>query len=259
LTNERLKILQSNTKSPTEPIASAKATTMGPDPSTKPDYENIVGPLGRAVDKLFLEVFKHQLCQQVGYESTAEGYQGIIETTQFLNKQSSDRDTIHTKAQATLQSLFPSWLPGAYAALFSKPFPEFSARMNAWATWWAGTWLMGECDINDVEFDDGHVGERQGLLVKRCRFLEEAGCASVCVNSCKIPTQNFFAQDMGLPLTMEPNYETFECQFNFGKEPTVETELAAASVPCLQRCPTAGALRNQHSQPSDQCSLLESQ
>ena len=73
--------------------------------------------------------------------------------------------------------------------------------MNAWATYVAGTWLMGECEVNDVELFDADsesgvtTGKNQGLLVKRCRFLEEAGCASVCVNSCKIPTQNFFLHD----------------------------------------------------------------
>jgi hypothetical protein len=30
----------------------------------------------------------------------------------------------------------------------------------------------------------------------RCRYLEEAGCASICINSCKVPTQEFFAKDM---------------------------------------------------------------
>lgn len=28
-----------------------------------------------------------------------------------------------------------------------------------------------------------------GVLVERCRYLEEAGCASICINSCKVPTQ----------------------------------------------------------------------
>jgi hypothetical protein len=70
--------------------------------------------------------------------------------------------------------------------------------MNAWATRITGTWLMGESEINDVEVDGGMMGKSQGLLVKRCRFLEESGCASVCVNSCKVPTQNFFMQDMGV-------------------------------------------------------------
>lgn len=28
-----------------------------------------------------------------------------------------------------------------------------------------------------------------GVLVERCRYLEEVGCASICINSCKVPTQ----------------------------------------------------------------------
>jgi hypothetical protein len=105
---------------------------------------------------------------------------------------------------------------------------------------------MGECEINDVEVDGGKIGKNQGLLVKRCRFLEESGCASICVNSCKVPTQNFFIDEMGLALTMEPNYETFECQFSFGATPNPATELEAKGTPCLQRCPTAGSLKQFH-------------
>jgi hypothetical protein len=124
--------------------------------------------------------------------------------------------------------------------------------MNAWATYTFGIWLMGECEVNDCKIDgdsltgDDQSGIQQGLLVKRCRFLEESGCASVCVNSCKIPTQNFFMEDMGLPLTMTPDYETFECQFSFGLTPTLEAELLAKSTPCLGRCPSSGAVRKRH-------------
>lgn len=159
-------------------------------------------------------------------------------------------------------------MPSSYAVLFSKPFPAFSSRMNAWATWVAGTWLMGDCEINDVEVDGGGIGKGQGLLVKRCRFLEESGCASVCVNSCKIPTQNFFLQDMGLPLTMTPDYETYECQFSFGRTPSAEEEAQAKNTPCLSRCPTSGAMRKLHAPTSTpiakkqatssgRCSLME--
>ena len=40
-------------------------------------------------------------------------------------------------------------------------------------------------------------------------MLEEGGCASVCLNVCKLPTQKFF-NELGLAVTLEPNYETFE-------------------------------------------------
>jgi hypothetical protein len=130
--------------------------------------------------------------------------------------------------------------------------------MNAWATRVGGTWLMGECEVNDVEID-GVVYKDQGLLVKRCRFLEESGCASVCVNACKIPTQNFFIEDMGLPLTMTPDYETYECQFTFGQRPDAQGELDAKNTPCLSRCPSAGAMRKWHdgSRSSPPLSALE--
>lgn len=105
---------------------------------------------------------------------------------------------------------------------------------------------MGECEINDCEVDGGGVGKYQGLLVKRCRFLEESGCASVCVNSCKIPTQKFFAEDMGLPLTMTPDYETGECQFSFGLSPSAQEEFEAKNTPCLGRCPSIGSMRTWH-------------
>jgi len=111
----------------------------------------------------------------------------------------------------------------------------------------AGTWLMGECEVNDVEIDnEGTIGKSQGLLVKRCRFLEESQCASNCVNACKIPTQNFFLQEMGLPLTMTPDYDTYECQFAFGRAPDEESEMEAKNTPCLARCPSAGGLREWH-------------
>ena len=104
---------------------------------------------------------------------------------------------------------------------------------------------MGECAVNDVpELENG--GKNQGVLVSRCRFLEESQCASTCVNSCKIPTQNFFRQNMGLALTMTPDYETGECQFSYGKQPTEEEEEAAKETPCLMRCPSSGGMRRWH-------------
>ena len=82
--------------------------------------------------------------------------------------------------------------------------------------------------------------------MKRCRFLEEAGCASLCVNSCQLPTQDFMRHNMGLPLTMTPDYATGECQLAYGKLPTEEEERRARETPCLARCPTAGSMRSWH-------------
>ena len=73
------------------------------------------------------------------------------------------------------------------------------------------------------------------LLCPLSRFLEASGCASVCVHTCKAPTQEFFNQDMGVPMRMLPDYASYECVFEFGVAPTarpsfVDERLVAAYV-----------------------------
>jgi len=216
---------------------------QGPPLDTKPDYDNIHGPLGPDIDKLFLRIFRGKMAENIGKQHDSslphDNYMGLMELARTMNIV-YDKPKVRELSQNILKSLFPSWLPNAFGWMFARPFPAFSAKMNAWATYVVGTWLMGECELNDCRIDgdgeDQKSGVSQGLLVKRCRFLEESGCASVCVNSCKIPTQKFFLDDMGLPLTMTPDYETFECQFSFGLSPCSKEEEEAKSTPCLARC-----------------------
>lgn len=37
------------------------------------------------------------------------------------------------------------------------------------------------------------------------RYLEASNCVGLCVNMCKIPTQDFFANSLGVPVTMTPS------------------------------------------------------
>mmetsp|Transcript_3521 Transcript_3521/g.4953 ORF Transcript_3521/g.4953 Transcript_3521/m.4953 type:complete len:289 (+) Transcript_3521:101-967(+) len=219
--------------------------TAGPD-TPKPVYDDEALP-----DKLFLAVFRAKLAQQMGKDVATPGYTGLMELIAVLNDENADKDYVQNVARMTLLSLFPGWLPPAFSALFSQNIPNISCRMNAWVTLLTCGWLMGpEMELNDVEMEDGTILRDQGLLVKRCRFLEESGCASVCVNTCKVPTQTFFAQDMGLPLTMEPNYEDFSCQFSFGKVPPKPDQDPAFHVGCLSQCPSKGSV-------NDRCHKIE--
>ena len=43
---------------------------QGPDLETKPDYSNIHGPLGKAVDSVFLTVFRSRMAEKVGVDSS---------------------------------------------------------------------------------------------------------------------------------------------------------------------------------------------
>jgi len=210
------------------------ASSSGPS-TPQPSYDNIDS---QPLNQLVYALFRRKMVAALNSEdSKLEGYPAIIDLTRRLNAIGTPKDT-QEKTRQILKSLFPSWLPGAFKVMFAKPLPDLSCRLNAWATWLTCQWLMGECEVNAVEVDGGQVKEGYGVIVKRCRYLEDAGCVGICINSCKVPTQEFFQKDMGLPLSMEPNYETFECQFSFGKTPDPVDKDEAFKSPCFAQCPT---------------------
>jgi hypothetical protein len=58
----------------------------------------------------------------------------------------------------------------------------------------------------------------------------------VCLNVCKVPTQNFF-NEIGLDVELRPDYETFECRFVYGKKPPEMNEDPAFDTPCFASVP----------------------
>lgn len=252
----RLSRRWSTTSAPITLAASSKATIEGPPVSTKPDYSSIHGPLGSLVDDVLMSIFRVKFAERLNRPDNdiltpdsklaPNDFMGLIELTSSMNSQYNNRTQVQELALDVLVSLFPPFILDRFPSWFARPFPEFSSRLCAWATVVGGTWLMGECEVNDIPAMENGSGKRQGVLVKRCRFLEESQCASICVNSCKIPTQNFFRRNMGLDLTMTPDYETGECQFAYGRSPTEEEEREAKETPCLMRCPSGGGMRSWH-------------
>ena len=88
------------------------------------------------------------------------------------------------------QSILPGWLPPAYRAVLANRMPKaWQAPMFAWITKVFFRWLVGDCDIIAGDTEEGPQRPLHTVQIKRCRFLEESGCASVCINSCKLPTQ----------------------------------------------------------------------
>ncbi|KAI3907280.1 hypothetical protein MKX01_021446 [Papaver californicum] len=70
------------------------------------------------------------------------------------------------------------------------------------------------------------------LPVLQNRYLENSGCVGQCVNMCKIPTQDFFTNEFGLPLTMIPNFEDMSCEMVYGQVPPPFEEDPVSKQPC---------------------------
>lgn len=55
----------------------------------------------------------------------------------------------------------------------------------------------------------------------------------------QVPTQNFFTDDFGLPLTMKPDFQTLSCDMIFGQAPPPIEQDEAYGQSCLSQCTLA--------------------
>ena len=73
----------------------------------------------------------------------------------------------------------------------------------------------------------------------------------------QVPTQNYFTNDFGLPLTMKPDFETLSCDMIFGQAPPPleqdEVYTQGCLLPCSMKqgtasCPKIDTQRQQQQQ-----------
>ena len=58
----------------------------------------------------------------------------------------------------------------------------------------------------------------------------------LCLHQCKLPAQQFFKDELGLSLTVSPNFDTQECQWSFGEEPLPPQDDPSFPKGCLVGC-----------------------
>ncbi|KAK6122545.1 hypothetical protein DH2020_043723 [Rehmannia glutinosa] len=135
--------------------------------------------------------------------------------------------------QQVVREVLLSMLPPGAPAQFRKLFPptKWAAEFNAALTVPFFHWLVGPSEVIEVEVNG--VKQKSGVLIKKCRYLENSGCVGMCVNMCKIPTQDFFTNEFGLPLTMTPNFEDMSCEMVYGQVPPTFEDDPASKQPCL--------------------------
>lgn len=190
------------------------------------------------LDNLFLHLFRAKIVRETGWESEKPGYDGLVEVAAHLTIGRSNSETIQASVRI-LRSLFPPLLLELYRILVA-PLAQgkVAATMIARVTALSCKWLMGPCEVNSVPLPDGS-SLMSGVFVERCKYLEESKCVGVCINTCKLPTQTFFHDYMGVPLLMEPNFTDYSCQFKFGVAPPQPQKDSALTEPCLEICPLA--------------------
>ncbi|CAM9620781.1 unnamed protein product [Ascophyllum nodosum] len=167
-------------------------------------------------------------------------YEDYVDLATRLQKGPPERQREVVKG--VLRSIFPPWFPAFYRTLF--PFSKFSAQVNALMCPPLFTWLVGKSQLTDGVVDLKGVGGagpsqqtwRSTVKVERCRYLEASKCKGTCMNLCKLPTEAFFREDLGMPLRMTPDFEDLSCEFVFGQAAVPVEDDPLMREPCWTQC-----------------------
>ena len=185
------------------------------------------------LDSFFLGLFRWTLQQKTGVNPhPSAGFDGMVGELQSYQRTHS----LEEQAECSEQVL----------AALSGPFPEIWKGLTGSFAWSPAAlaffapfflhFLVGDMTTTQRADGDPRGG---GVLVHRCAVLEKSECKGLCVNMCKRPTERFFAARWGVPLHMQPNFETLECQLSFGVEPPALSDDPSLPVGCLSYCPIA--------------------
>ncbi|CAL0320558.1 unnamed protein product [Lupinus luteus] len=95
-------------------------------------------------------------------------------------------------------------------------------------------WLVGPSEVRESEINGRR--EKNVVHIKKCRFLEEANCIGMCINLCKMPSQSFVKDSLGMPVNMVPNFEDMSCDMIFGQDPPASNDDPTLKQPCYKLC-----------------------
>jgi hypothetical protein len=194
-------------------------------------------------DRLFILLFSRKMAKALGTGLVpAPGYDGFVGLSQQIMAGRNAADQQQVVARV-LGSLVPA--PVLWVIRTVVTPNRWVCESNAWFATQLFDWLVGPCQVKAAEVitPDGSTRmQNSAVQIEKCRYLEQSGCVGMCVNMCKLPTQKFFTEQFGIPLTMIPNFEDLSCEMIFGQmPPALETE-AAYQQPCLtDRCTMASA------------------
>lgn len=185
-------------------------------------------------DKLFIKLFSRKMANAVGQKTDLNGYDGFVDLSTLIMNGRSSREQ-QDLVSVVLKSLVPSPVLWAIRTFFSPT--KLVCELNAWFATRLFEWLVGPCSVveADIEAPSGlKTQQKSGVHIEKCRYLEQSGCVGMCINMCKLPTQDFFSQEFGIPVTMTPNFEDLSCEMVFGQiPPPLDTE-DAYQQPCLK-------------------------
>lgn len=199
------------------------------------------------LDKLLLKIFRDLVEQNTGgISSPKKGIAGLLDQGRtFMLQEGQTAEAQHKMVRDTLGGLMTPFLPPFYRIFMSGIVPKLGTDWDGkqLGPWFYAPWLTTLVTPTFFGFLVGPSrpnrrkdGERGGLIVEKCKFLQESGCKGLCLHQCKLPAQQFFKDELGLELTVSPNFATQECQWSFGESPVEPSKDPSFPNGCLKGC-----------------------
>lgn len=193
-------------------------------------------------DRLFILLFSRKMSKALGKTTKLKGYDGFVDLSKQIMENRSPKQQQEIVA-VVLKSLIPS--PILYLIHTLVTPTKWVCEWNAKFASLLFQWLVGACDVTEVEIlkkDNKLHSQKSCLHIRKCRYLEASGCVGMCINMCKLPTQEFFTNSFGIPVTMTPNFEDFSCEMVFGQYPPPIEQDPVYNQECLiNYCATANS------------------
>ena len=232
-----------------------KQSTLPVNPDGSVDYARIDAS---PISKLLTATIRKLLVEEVGGVDKDPRpwteFGGIMNAVREVNDMDGTARDVQIRAKRVFAGILPAlgigWVPPIWKKFIHPNAPDWFSN---WAFVLVFTnlfpWLMGPMEgVDHVDVPTPAWIRKtfanfpktfrvpQAVKAERCRFLETSQCASVCVNTCKAPSQEWLSEDFGMDLHIQPNYDDFSCQWKFSVKPPPLYEDAAVMVPCFSKC-----------------------
>lgn len=210
------------------------------------------------LDQILLNIFRDLVEKNTGGISSPKGgIEGLLEQGRtFMLQPNQTPQAQHKMVKETLGGLMTPVLPPFYRLFMSGIVPNLGTPWDGkqLGPWFYAPWLTTIVTPTFFGFLVGPSrpnrrkdGQRGGLVVEKCKFLQESGCKGLCLHQCKIPAQEFFKEELGLDLTVSPNFATQECQWSFGEKPLSPEDDPTFPSGCLKGCESRLAMVSNNS------------
>lgn len=153
------------------------------------------------LDKILLKIFRDLVEKNTGgIRSDQQGIAGLLEQGRtFMVQEGQTPEAMHKMVYDTLGGLMTPYLPPFYRIFMSGIVPKFLG--TSWSgkqigPWFYAPWLTSIVTPTFFGFLVGPSypntrkdGQPGGLVVEKCKFLQESGCKGLCLHQCKLPAQ----------------------------------------------------------------------